>query len=65
MVQGRPVGTGRQGTGWENCPPPQVQLHLELKGHSQFLAEEGETRALGLLPVPAAYSGEVPPGLFA
>lgn len=45
--------------------PPGSQVHLELKGHSQFLAEEGETRALGLLPVQAACSGEVPPGLFA
>lgn len=59
------MGTGGRGESGKTALRPSVQLHLELKGHSQFLAEEGETRALGLLPVQAAYSGEVPPGLFA
>lgn len=60
------MGSGReQGRVGKLPSPPGSQLHLELKGHSQFLVEEGETRALGLLPVLAAYSGEVPPGLFA
>ena len=45
--------------------PPGSQLHWKVKGHLQFLAEEGEARALGLLPVQAAYSGEVPPRLLA
>lgn len=45
--------------------PPGSQLHLKVKGHLQFLAEEREARALGLLPVQAAGSGEVPPGLLA
>lgn len=48
---------------WHAPSPLGSQLHSV--GHSQFLEEEGEQRALGLLPVQAAYSGEVPPRLFA
>lgn len=62
----RGAGEGRKRVGelpW-HAPSP-LGSQLCSVGHSQFLEEEGEQRALGLLPVQAAYSGEVPPRLFA
>lgn len=61
-------GAGEGGRSVGELPwhaPSPLGSQLRSVGHSQFLEEEGEQRALGLLPVQAAYSGEVPPRLFA